>query len=308
MLDDVIPGASLSGADCSKLEVANGSGTESSLSKGSNHISSCQSCARNENSDFPALCDGPFNYSVTVSNKRRPQCTCLNLCDERILVLVAHHTNWNPFLLCFLSCVCKKTRAITNRILWRQFCLSRAPKMATELLLGAKDGRIDGGWQALGKLFLYCAGCCHSKSDSYYPVHPVAAHFVPKTRFSRTAGRSFLIPPCRVDVLYVSDPCEHANEPEDVGLFRGVFKGFDNSETKKLLTARAVQYEESEICPFCKARVWSMSRARMIPRSASMRLAAYNENVEYLICLNGHLYGRCALLHLSDSDACDEDY
>ncbi|KAH7425397.1 hypothetical protein KP509_11G052200 [Ceratopteris richardii] len=177
--------------------------------------------------------------------------------------------------------------------------------MVTELLVGSKDGRIDGGWQALGKLFLYCPGCFHARSDTYYPMHPVAGHFAPKTRFSCTSGRSFLIPSCRMDVLYVSDPCEHTNEPEDVGLFRGVFKGFHNSETKKLLVARGLQYEESEVCPFCKARVWSMGRSGMIPRSASTRLAAYDDNVEYLICLNGHLYGRCALLHLSDSDACE---
>lgn len=294
---------------CLKGGVANSgsSSLEPVVSKGSNDISSCNSCARNDLTDFPAMSDGPFNNTITVSNKRRPECTCSNLCDERTLVLVAHRTNWNPFLLCFLSCVCKKTRAVANRILWREFCLSRASRMVSDLLLGAKDGRIDGDWQALGKLFLYCAGCPQSTSDSDFPMHPVAGHFVPKTRFSRTSGRSFLIPRCRTDVLYVSDPCEHANEPEDLGLFRGVFKGFDNSATKKLLTARRVQLEEEEKCPFCKAGVWSMRRAQMIPRSASTRLAAYNENVEYLICLNGHLYGRCALLHLSDSDASEED-
>ncbi|KAI5080154.1 hypothetical protein GOP47_0005633 [Adiantum capillus-veneris] len=305
MLEDVMPVAART---CTKPVVASTSSSlEPVVSKGSNDISSCNSCARDGNTDFPALCDGPFNNLVTVSNKRRPECTCFNLCDERILVLVAHRVNWNPFLLCILSCVCKKTRAICNRILWREFCLTRAPKMAYDLLLGSKDGRIEGGWQAVGKLFLYCAGCYHSKCDCYLPMHHVNGHFVPKTRFSGTSGRSFLMARCRADALYVSDPCEHENEPEDVGLFRGVFKGFDNSETKKLLTSRGMPLEEEDKCPYCKARVWSMARTGMIPRSASTRLAAYNENVEYLICLNGHLYGRCALLHLSDSDASDND-
>ena len=35
------------------------------------------------------------------------------------------------------------------------------------------------------------------------------SHFVRTTRFSKTSGRSFLVPECRSDVLYISDPCEH---------------------------------------------------------------------------------------------------
>lgn len=249
------------------------------------------------------------NTSVEFIPKKsiRPAWICTDLSEERVLFLVTHHTNWNPFLLCLLSCVCKKTAAISDRVLWREFCLSRAPKMVSDLLLGSKNGHIDGGWQALGKLFLYCAGCCDSSKSPNFPKRNVRGHFVRTTRFSRTSGRCFLIPQCRTDTLYVSDPCEHANGPEDVGLFRGVFRGFDNSETKRLLTIKRVQLEEEEKCPFCKARGWSMDAAQMIPKSASARLAAYNQNVEYFICLNGHLNGKCSLLPLSDSDASDED-
>ncbi|MCO5605721.1 hypothetical protein L7F22_059905 [Adiantum nelumboides] len=304
MLENVVPVAS---HGCIKPMATTSRSIEPVVSKGSNEISSCNSCVQDDITEFPVLCDGPLNNLVIVANKRRPECTCSNLCDERILVLVAHHTNWNPFLLCMLASVCKKIRAVCNRILWREFCLARAPKMTNDLLFCAKDGRIEGGWQAIGKLFLYCAGCHPSKSDSYSPIHPVEGHFVAKTRFSGTSGRSFLMPRSRTDVLYVSDPCEHANEPEDVGLFRGVFRGFDTSETKRHLTSRKIQIEEEDKCPYCKARVWSMTRAGMIPQSASTRLAAYNENVEYLICLNGHVYGRCALLHLSDSEPSEED-
>eukprot|EP00250_Pteridium_aquilinum_P011884 c20367_g1_i2 orf=633-1760(+) len=288
------------------LIVTDGNCLELSVSRGSNNISRCKSCTCIETGS-PSIADDVYVTSTVVSNKRRPECMCTDLSNEHVLILVARHTNWNPFLLCFLSCVCKKTSAISNRILWREFCLSRAPKMVSDLLLGAKDGRIDGGWHALGKLFLYCAGFHESNKSSHFPMQPVASHFVPKTRFSRTSGRYFLIPRCRMDVLYVSDPCEHPNDPQDVGLFRGVFRGFDKSETKKLLTNKRVQLEEEETCPFCKSGVWSMRNARLIPRSASVRLAAYNENVEYCICLNGHVNGRCALLHLSDTDVSDED-
>ncbi|KAH7433214.1 hypothetical protein KP509_07G059600 [Ceratopteris richardii] len=179
--------------------------------------------------------------------------------------------------------------------------------MVSDLLNGTKNKQIDGGWRALGKLFLYCAGCSGSNSSSHFSTQAVAGHFISETRFSRTSGRFFLIPRCRSDVLYVSDPCEHSNNPEDVGLFRGVFRSFDKSETKKLLTFRRVPRAEDEKCPFCRAGVWSMSRAQMIPKSASTRLAAYDEKVDYSICLNGHLNGKCALLHLSESDDYGED-
>ncbi|KAI5062022.1 hypothetical protein GOP47_0022561, partial [Adiantum capillus-veneris] len=185
-----------------------------------------------------------------------------DLCDERVLSLVARHANWNPFSISFLSCLCKKTGAISDRHLWREFCRSRAPRMVSDLLAGAKNRQIDGGWRALE---------------------------------------------CRRDILYVSDPCEHDNSPEDVGLFRGVFRSFDKSETKKLLIIERVPISEGENCPYCKAGVWNMKRAQMIPKSASTRLAAYNENIDYSVCLNGHVNGTCALLHLPESDESDED-
>lgn len=289
------------------------------VSNGSNditEISSCRSSGSNDNNSIAVAtvghdgscegetsCNGETTTTVSIPHKKRSrECTRKDLSDERVLFLITHHSNWNPFLLCLLSCVCKKTAAIADRVLWREFCRSRAPKMVSDLLAGAKNGRIDGGWYALGKLFLYCAGCNQSMTSTLFPMRPVAGHFRPRTRFSRTAGRSFLVPHCRTDALYVSDPCEHANEPEDVGLFRGVFRGFDKSETKRLLTSKRVQLEEEEICAFCKARVWSMGAAQMIPKSASTRLAAFNGNVDYFVCLNGHVNGKCSLLPLSDSD------
>ncbi|KAI5062607.1 hypothetical protein GOP47_0023146 [Adiantum capillus-veneris] len=230
-----------------------------------------------------------------------------DLCDERVLSLVAKHANWNPFSICLLSCLCKKTRAISDRHLWREFCRSRAPKMVSDLLVGAKNRQIDGGWRALGKLFVYCAGCLQSALSSNHPMQAVAGHSVRETRFSRTSGHFFLIPKCRSDILYVSDPCEHANTPEDVGLFRGVFSSFDKSETKKLLIIKRVPISEREYCPYCKVGVWNMKRAQMIPKSASTRLAAYNETIDYSVCMNGHVIGGCALLHLTESEESDED-
>ncbi|MCO5586498.1 hypothetical protein L7F22_040438 [Adiantum nelumboides] len=258
----------------------------------------------------PILCDGNgrTNGKFTAGLKRsRLERSSTDFCNEQVLSLVANHMNWNPFFIYSLASLCKKTRAISDRHLWREFCRTRAPRMVADLLFGAKNRQIDGGWWALGKLFLYCAGCHRPASCSDFPMQAVAGHFVHKTRFSRTSGRFFLMPRCRGDALYLSDPCEHANCPEDVGFFRGVFRSFDKSETRKLLTSKKVPLSNSENCPYCKSGVWNMKVAQMIPRSASIRLAAYNENVEYSVCLNGHVNGRCALLHLSESDESDEE-
>lgn len=176
--------------------------------------------------------------------------------------------------------------------------------MVTDIASGGQ-GTMQGGWDALGRLMIYCAGCQESRN-----VHSktVPGHFVQITRFSKTSGRSFLLPECRSDVLYISDPCEHLgkDDEDDIGLFRGVFKAFTTSETLRLLIELHVKFEPKESCPYCFTRVWSLLHANMIPKSSRRRLGAHGD-VEYFICLNGHLHGRCSLLHLSDSEASSQD-
>ncbi|CAI9283045.1 unnamed protein product [Lactuca saligna] len=132
---------------------------------------------------------------------------------------------------------------------------------------------VDGNWSALGKLLIYCSGC---KKDGLFNKIQIPGHFAHRTRFSRTSGKSFLLPNCRTDVLYVSDPCEHLDQGEegDVGFFRGVFKSFATSKVRKMLIRRGAKFHESEFCPYCKAKLWSMLQAKMIPQSASCRLGA----------------------------------
>ena len=200
--------------------------------------------------------------------------------------------------------------------------------MVSELTSGARPV-IEGGWDALGRLMIYCAG--ESQEITTHGVSAremlsreevstrgtsvnlrVGPHFVRTTRFSKTSGRSFLVPECRSDVLYISDPCEHqgknnnnsggGGDEDDIGFFRGVFRDFLNSATRKLLLELCVKLEGKDVfCPYCFNRVWSLLRANMIPKSAHRRLAAHGD-VKYFVCLNGHLYGSCSLMHLSDSD------
>jgi hypothetical protein len=106
----------------------------------------------------------------------------------------------------------------------------------------------------------------------------------------------------------VSDPCEHLDQGEegDLGFFRGVFKSFATSKVRKTLISKGANLHQTEVCPYCKAKLWSMQQAKMIPQSASCRLGSYEDYIEYFVCLNGHLIGNCTLLPLSDSEEAPE--
>ncbi|CAN6225957.1 unnamed protein product [Urochloa humidicola] len=233
-------------------------------------------------------------------------CVCIKgHLSEDALFLVFRHMNWNPRLIAILSCVCKWFDEVAKQVLWKEFCHARAPKMMLDLHSGGSH-IVDGNWKALGKLLIYCNGC--TKGGLFNSIH-VPGHFVFRTRFSRTAGKSFLPLPCKSDVLYVSDPCEHLDQGEegDLGFFRGIFKSFATSKVKKMLIEKRARFHPTELCPYCKAKLWNMFQENMIPRSASARLGAYDDSVEYFVCLNGHVIGISTLLPLSDSEeAADE--
>ncbi|XP_011098704.1 EID1-like F-box protein 2 isoform X1 [Sesamum indicum] len=231
-------------------------------------------------------------------------CTKGHLTEE-VLFLVFNHLNWNPKLIVALSCVCKWFDDLAKRVLWKEFCRTRAPKMMLDLQSSGSHS-VDGNWRALGKLLIYCSGC--NKNGLFNNIN-IPGHFVYRTRFSRTSGKSFLLPQCRTDVLYVSDPCEHLDQGDegDVGFFRGIFKSFALSKVRKMLISRSAPMHPTEVCPYCKARLWNMLAAKMIPSSASCRLGAYEDCIEYYVCLNGHVLGICTLLPLSDTDEASEE-
>ncbi|TKW26560.1 hypothetical protein SEVIR_3G198300v4 [Setaria viridis] len=220
--------------------------------------------------------------------------------DEKVLELVFRALNWDPQSLCVVARVSRRLRAVAERVLWRELCVSRAPRMVAALTGGAPAsapaaGRIGGGWPALAKLLLFCCGAAGAA---------VPGHFAPVSRFSKTSGRSFLSRRCAGDLLYVSDPCEHAvaGAADDVGAYRGVFRGFMRSRTRAWLVGHRAPLEPRVRCPYCGARVWSMTAAGLAPRSASRRLGANEGQLEYFVCVSGHLHGSCWLARLSDSD------
>ncbi|CAN6332555.1 unnamed protein product [Urochloa humidicola] len=230
--------------------------------------------------------------------------------DEKVLELVFRALNWDPQSLCVVARVSRRLRAVAERVLWRELCVSRAPRMVAALTGGAPAsapaaGRIGGGWPALAKLLLFCCGAAGAS---------VPGHFAPVSRFSKTSGRSFLSRRCAGDLLYVSDPCEHAvpggaggGAAEDVGAYRGVFRGFMRSRTRAWLVGHRAALETRVRCPYCGARVWSMTAAGLAPRSASRRLGANEGRLEYFVCVSGHLHGSCWLARLSDSEGAGAD-
>ncbi|WVZ60402.1 hypothetical protein U9M48_010429 [Paspalum notatum var. saurae] len=219
--------------------------------------------------------------------------------DENVLALVFRCINFDPKALCTVACVSRRLRAVAERVLWRELCISRAPRMVASLTAGPGT-RIVGGWPALAKLLLFCCGAAAAA---------VPGHFTGVSRFSKTSGRSFLSRRCRGDLLYVSDPCEHAvpGAVDDVGAYRGVFRGFTRSRTRACLVGRQAALETRVRCPYCGSRVWSMVAAGLVPRSACRRLGAHEGRLEYYVCVSGHLHGNCWLARLTSSDGDDHD-
>uniref|UniRef100_A0A7N0TVB0 EID1-like F-box protein 3 n=1 Tax=Kalanchoe fedtschenkoi TaxID=63787 RepID=A0A7N0TVB0_KALFE len=228
------------------------------------------------------------------------------LLNEQILLRVFETIQWDLQALCSVAAVNRKLRAVAKRLLWRELCVFRAPRMLEILTDGLTQSRVNGGWHALAKLLFFCCGC---ESTTHFRVtRSSPGHFTKETRFSKTSGRSFLTKKFRDDLLFVSDPCEHptGESDDDLGIYRGVFKGFNKSKTRGFLIRRAVPFEEGLRCPYCGSRVWSMTAARLIPSSAWRRLGSHDGGLEYFVCVNGHLYGTCWLAPLSSEDE-DED-
>ncbi|RYQ83681.1 hypothetical protein Ahy_B10g102453 [Arachis hypogaea] len=71
---------------------------------------------------------------------------------------------------------------------------------------------------------------------------------------------------------------------------------------KAVKKAMDSELHPTQVCIYCKAKLWNMRQARMIPQSASSWLGSYEDGVEYYVCLNGHMLGTCTLLPLSDSE------
>uniref|UniRef100_A0A0D3G9C1 F-box domain-containing protein n=1 Tax=Oryza barthii TaxID=65489 RepID=A0A0D3G9C1_9ORYZ len=187
--------------------------------------------------------------------------------DEKVLELVFRALNWDPRELCVVARVSRRLRAVAERVLWRELCVSRAPRMVSALsgptaAVAAAAGRIGGGWPAMAKLLFFCCGAAGAA---------VPGHFAPVSRFSKTSGRSFLSRRCAGDLLFVSDPCEHAagaaSDDDVVGAYRG------------------------------------STAAGLAPRSACRRLGANEGRLEYFVCVSGHLHGSCWLARLSSSSS-----
>ncbi|KAF7818294.1 EID1-like F-box protein 3 [Senna tora] len=259
--------------------------------------------------DIAVLRETPASAKMNANRRLRPnppsegsESNDSGILNERILVLVFESLKWDLRTLCVTASLNQKLRAVAKRLLWREMCVYLAPHMVAALASGSPNGRIGGGWDSLAKLMVYCCGC---QSTRHFKIgSQVAGHLVKASRFSKTSGRSFLTKKCRGDLLYVSDPCEHrmGELEDDLGVYRGVFQGFMRSRTRAYLVRRQVELEQIVRCPYCGARVWSMTKARLVPKSAARRLGSHEGGLEYFVCVNGHLHGTCWLVPLSSDD------
>lgn len=222
--------------------------------------------------------------------------------NERVLLLVFQSIKWDVQSLCRTAAVCRRLHAMAKRLLWRELCLFRAPRITESLSNGVHSSRMGGGWPALAKLLFFCGAC--ASTPNFVLSRSKPGHFVTESRFSKTSGKSFLMKRCRGDLLFVSDPCEHrlGDREDDLGVFRGVFRAFRESSTRACLIARQVALEERERCQYCGARVWSMTTAGLVPKYAAKRLGSHDGALEYFVCVNGHLHGVCWLAPLSSDD------
>lgn len=253
---------------------------------------------------FPRMSTNQRPRLNTTTEESGGDSSSSGILDERILLLVFGSIQWDVRALCATASVSRKLRAVANRLLWREVCAYRAPRMMEALTGGGSSSRIGGGWHALAKLLFFCSGCDSTRHFRMGQSCP--GHLVKASRFSKTSGRSFLARKCRNDLLFVSDPCEHprgSHADDDLGIYRGVFRGFMKSRTRACLIARQVELEERVRCPFCGSRVWSMTAARLVPRTAAKRLGSQDGGLEYFVCVNGHMHGACWLIPLSSDEA-----
>ncbi|OEL26663.1 hypothetical protein BAE44_0012313 [Dichanthelium oligosanthes] len=105
--------------------------------------------------------------------------------DKKVLKLVFRALNWDPQSLCMVARVSRRQRAVAERVLWRELCVSRTPRMVAARMGGAPAlapavGRIGGGWPARAKLLLFCCGAAEAA---------VPGHFAPVSRIGDGQAR-----------------------------------------------------------------------------------------------------------------------
>eukprot|EP00897_Mesotaenium_endlicherianum_P008692 jgi/Mesen1/7851/ME000042S07295 len=209
-----------------------------------------------------------------------------------------------------LACTNRRMAALAKNSLWREFCWQKAPKMTTVLTAGlSNDKQIEGGWTAYAKLMRFCAGARPSPLFDVIPFSPHADRL--GKIFSKSSGRRLLGKSCKRDVLYITETCTHYEGEDEVGIFRGIFKNFAGSYTRRVLASKKLILEDGRRCPFCAAPVWSLAAADMVPVTIVTSLNCYQDkngavDADVFVCVYGHMHGMCILADV-DTDAEEAD-
>ncbi|XP_025881801.2 EID1-like F-box protein 3 [Oryza sativa Japonica Group] len=115
---------------------------------------------------------------------------------------------------------------------------------------GPRHRLIGGGWPVMAKLLFFC---CRAAAA-------VPGHFAS----TRSGGR-----PCSVDVVFTTNSCQHAVAGAVYDDIVGAYRGFMPSRTRAFLVIHHGPLEPHVRCPYCGARVWSMTAAGLARLSSS---------------------------------------
>lgn len=168
--------------------------------------------------------------------------------DEKVLELVFRALNWDPRELCVVARVSRRLRAVAERVLWRELCVSRAPRMVSALsgptaavaAAAGASGRLAGDGEAALLLL---------RRGGRRRAGPLRA----RVAVLQDVGPELPVAAVRGDLLFVSDPCEHAagaaSDDDVVGAYRGVYRGFMRSRTRAFLVGHRARWSRASAAP-----------------------------------------------------------
>lgn len=175
--------------------------------------------------------------------------------------------------------VSRRLLAIVERMLWWEICVSRALQMVSTLTKLLRAGARARQWWMAGAREAHLP-----LLQQFRPPLPVAV--------VRPGPVVVCVGPVR------ARRAVGGGGGQDLGAYRGVFRGFIRSRKRACLLGGRARLEPRACCPCWDACVWTVTP----PRSARRCLDMHDGRVEYFVCLRSHLQGSCWLAYLFDCE------
>lgn len=177
----------------------------------------------------------------------------------------------DPRALCAVALVSRCLLAIAQSMLWWEICVSPTLEMVSTLTKLLRAAAMARQWWVAGAREAH-----RPLLQQFRPPLPVAV----------------VRPGPVVCVRSVRAHRAVGGGGEDLGVYRGVFRGFIRSRTRACLLGGRTRLEPRVCCPCWDACV----------RSARRRLDTHDGRVQYFVCRRSHLQGSCWLTYLSDCE------